>query len=179
MLEQQLKDIIDKRIEGSKIQSRAAWIEDGEKPTKYFFELEWKKQSAARITELKTEHKSVYADKEILEVAQAFYQALYTEEPVDLETQNKLLDQLDNRLDDREKRTCEGPVTRLELDAAIRKMNLNKSPGPDGLTTEFYRTFWKELADDLCKIYNYAYEEEQLSDSQTKSMLRLLFKKGE
>ena len=58
-------------------------------------------------------------------------------------------------------------------------MNLNKSPGPDGLTTEFYWTFWNELADDLCDIYNSAYEKEQLSDSQTTSILRLLFKKGE
>ena len=56
---------------------------------------------------------------------------------------------------------------------------MNKSPGPDGLTTEFYRTFWNELADDLVEVYNYAHLEGNLADSQTKSILRLLFKKGE
>ena len=57
-------------------------------------------------------------------------------------------------------------------------MHVNKSPGPDGLTTEFYHTFWTELADDLCAVYNYAHEQEQLPDTQATSILRLLFKKG-
>lgn len=52
-----------------------------------------------------------------------------------------------------------------------------KSPGPDGPTIEFYRTFWKELSVDLCDLYNNAYE--HLSTSQTSSLLRLLFKKGD
>ena len=81
---------------------------------------------------------------------------------------------LDKRLDDITKRQCDGPITRAELDVSIRKMHLNKSPGPDGLSTEFYQTFWKELAQDLCEVYNYAYTAEHMSDSQTNSLLRLL-----
>ena len=161
------------------MRSRAAWLEDGEKTTKYFFELEHKKQSAACISQLRTENKTITSDNEILETAHAFYQDLYTDEPVDTEMQDKLLDQLGNRLNNREKQTCEGPVTRLEIDTSIKKMNLNKSPGPDGLTTEFYRTFWNELADNPVEVYNYAYIEGKLPDSQTKSLLRLLVKKGE
>jgi hypothetical protein len=178
-LEHELQTTTENRIAGCKIRSRAAWIEDGEKPTRYFFELERKKQTAARITELQTRNGLARSDKDILAVAHAFYQELYTNEPVDTATQDKLLAQLDNRLDEHAKRTCEGPVTRPELDASIKKMHVNKSPGPDGLTTEFYQTFWTELADDLCAVYNYAHEQEQLPDTQATSILRLLFKKGE
>lgn len=131
-------------------------MEDGKKPSKFFFDLERTKQSAACITKLISGNRTVSLDSDILDVAQAFYQELYTDEPVDIAMQDKLLDRLDKRLNNRKKLTCEGPVTRPELDASIKKMNLNKSPGPDGLTTEFYRTFWNELADDLCDIYNSA-----------------------
>ena len=126
-------------------------------------------------------NRTVSLDRDILDVAQAFYQELYTDEPVDIALQDKLLNRLDKRLSNSDQLTCEGPVTGPELDASIKKMNLNKSPGPDGLTTEFYRTFWNELADDLCDIYNSAttHEKERMSDSQTTSILRLLFKKGE
>ena len=179
LLEQQLKDIVDKRLDGIKIRSRAAWMEDSEKPTRYFFDLERKKQSAACISLLRTENKTVTTDTGILETAHAFYQGLYTEEPVDIGMQNKLLNQIDKHLFNTEKQNCEGPITRQEIDTSIKGMNMNKSPGPDGLTTEFYRSFLNELADDLVEIYNYAYLEGNLADSQTKSILRLLFKKGE
>ena len=58
-------------------------------------------------------------------------------------------------------------------------MHDNKAPGPDGLSTEFYRTFWSLLAEDLVRIFNIGYDKEQLSESQMSSLLRPLFKKGE
>ena len=138
-LEQQLD--IKNKLEEGKNQKQTAWMEDGEKASKFFFDLEWKKQSAACITKLISGNRAVSVDRDILDVAQAFYQELYTDELVNIALQDKLFDPLDKRLSNSEQLTCEGPVTRPELDASIKKMNLNKSPGPDGLTTEFYRTF--------------------------------------
>ena len=70
-------------------------------------------------------------------------------------------------------------MSRKELDSAIQKMHDNKAPGPDGLSTEFYRTFWPLLAGDLMEIFNLGHNQGQLSESQMTSLLRLLFKKGE
>ena len=39
-----LHNIVEEQKEGAKIRSRARWIEDGEKPTKYFYNLEKKEQ---------------------------------------------------------------------------------------------------------------------------------------
>jgi hypothetical protein len=36
---------------------------------------------------------------------------------------------------------CDGQLSMEECTEAISKMKLNKSPGIDGLTVEFYRTF--------------------------------------
>jgi hypothetical protein len=40
---------------------------------------------------------------------------------------------------------CDGEVTDTDCSEAIGNMKLNKSPGLDGLTVEFYRAFWGKL----------------------------------
>ena len=45
---------------------------------------------------------------------------------------------------------CEGPILESELLKALKNMSNNKSPRNDGLTKEFYETFWKDLKKPLC-----------------------------
>lgn len=40
------------------------------------------------------------------------------------------------------KELCDSDLTLQELDAAIKQSKPGKSPGPDGLTTDFYNFFW-------------------------------------
>ena len=58
-------------------------------------------------------------------------------------------------------------------------MKKNKSPGSDGLSVEFYQTFWNELKDLVLQSLNTAYETGKLSKSQRKSFLSLMFKKND
>jgi hypothetical protein len=55
-------------------------------------------------------------------------------------------------------------------------MKLNKSPGLDGLSVEFYRTFWDKLKYFLIKTYNKSYNVNLLIYSQHSSVLPLLFR---
>ena len=91
------------------------------------------------------------SDEQILDTARTFYEQLYRDDPVDQDIQDHFISQLDRRLDKRTKSTCGRPVTKEELMAAVKRkrMHRNKSPGQDGLTTEFYQTFWAELADNM------------------------------
>ena len=57
-------------------------------------------------------------------------------------------------------------------------MKLNKSPGLDGLTVEFYRAFWEKLKTILTYIYNKSHNGALMSYSQRSSILSLQFKKG-
>ena len=43
-----------------------------------------------------------------------------------------------------------------ETEKAMKMMQLNKSPGEDGLPIEFYRAFWNEIKTYLFNSYKYS-----------------------
>ena len=108
-----------------------------------------------------------------------FYQDLFSEEKVHLEAQAWLLDQLSMCLDEQEQDSCEGLLTFEECREALNGMDTGKSPGIDGLMAEFYLAFWAVLGSDLVEVLNFGYQNGQLSVSQRRGLLSLIFKKGE
>ena len=56
-------------------------------------------------------------------------------------------------------------------------MKLNKGPGIDGLTVEFYRTFWPFLKHFAVKVFNNCYVKEELSNTQKIGLISLIYKK--
>ena len=53
------------------------------------------------------------------------------------------------RLNQEEIEIMNNPNTSTEIEAVIRNLPKNKSPGPDGLTGEFYQTFREEIMPTL------------------------------
>ena len=43
------------------------------------------------------------------------------------------------KLNQEEMENLKRPITRMEIETVIRNLPANKSPGPDGLTAEFYQ----------------------------------------
>ena len=72
---------------------------------------------------------------------------------------------------------CEGDLNELELLKALKSMQNNKSPGNDGLTKEFYETFWNEIKNPFMNSIMEAREKKKLSTSQSQAVIRLIEKK--
>ena len=56
-------------------------------------------------------------------------------------------------------------------------MKNNKTPGNDGITKEFYETFWDELKTPLMKSVNQAFHTKILSISQRQAVIKVIEKK--
>ena len=108
----QIRDIDEEFISGVIVRSKELWVEQGEKPTNYFFNLEKMRQQKKEMTELKSHSGELLSDsKDIRKEMNDFYQDLFSEEEVDLKAQDWLLDQLSMSLDEQEQASSEGLLT--------------------------------------------------------------------
>ena len=69
------------------------------------------------------------------------------------------------RLNQEEMVIMNNPVASTEIQAVIKNFPINKSPGPDGFTGEFYQTFRDELMLILLKLFQKFAEEGTLPNS--------------
>ena len=72
---------------------------------------------------------------------------------------------------------CGGNLSESELFDALTSMQNNKSPGNDGITKEFYETFWKEIKGPFQNSIKKGYIVGELSISQGQAIIKLIEKK--
>ena len=169
---------------GYQIRSKAEWVEKGEKNTAYFLNLEKYRQSKNAIFKLtKSDGNEVDSKENILIEIVSYYQQLYSSKNVPTVEINSYFESLDSvnirKLNNFESNSCEGGITANECDRVLSKFKENKSPGSDGLPIEFYKQFWHLLKDHMISIFNEAFDNEKLSNSQNQGILTLLHKKGD
>ena len=176
-LKKELQFLYNKKGEGAIFRSKLRWSEQGEKPTKYFFNLEAKNFTQKTIIELKvSENKTVTNDKEILKLIEEFFADLFSSE---YSGSDDLFENfIENinlpQLSEEDKSALEGELTTAECLQILKTFSNGKSPGEDGFTTEFYVQFFDILAPDLLASLNAAYFHKEMSISQRRGVITLI-----
>lgn len=169
------------KLQSAQIRSKVKWIEDGEKNTKYFLNLERSRANAKLMPRLELENGAIITDQfEILEAQKEYFKTLYTRTLPD----NALEDNINSflhdcevpQLTDEDKLECEGKVTIDEASSALKLMKNGSSPGMDGLTTEFCKFFWSKLRAVIVDSFNKSFERGNLSFTQASAVITLIHK---
>ena len=96
---------------------------------------------------------------EIQTTIRDYYKQLYTHKLVNLEEMDKFLDTCTlPSLNQEEIETPKRPITRAEVEAAIKSLPTKTSPCPDGFTAKFYQTYKGELVPFLLKPHSKQYK---------------------
>ena len=179
-IEKELDEIYSAELKGALIRSKAKWIEEGEKSTKYFYSLERKHQLSNVINQLVGENGEIIEDpSELLNECCSFYDKLYTSDLItDISIDNYLSDIQTPVLNENEKQKCDLEVSELEIYEAIKNLKSHKSPGLDGITPEFYKEYWEIIKLPFMNMVKEVYLSGDLSCSMKTSVITLIFKKG-
>lgn len=174
-LQLKLDQLYISKAKGAFIRSRAKWMEEGEQNSSYFFKLEKHRQNRNGITRLSLNGTIVDNPKDIAEMCENFYKALY-ESKLSLPELEDFFDSLgeNRKIGEVNKTICDSPITISEIKDAIKKLKLNKSPGVDGLTSEFYKLFSAELAPFLLNVSIESFNNEVLPPSLCQSLITLI-----
>lgn len=176
-LNEKLKEIEKYECKGAILRSKAFWAIEEDKCNKYFLGLEKYRQNNKIIKELFDEDGSIVSDtSNILKVEEQFYSCLYNFEQNDKNEEANILSHISNKLDDTTKMSIEENISNDELNDSIKKMSANKSPGPDGLTVEFYKKFWPQLCPILLEIYEEVFKSGILTNSMKRGVITLIYK---
>ena len=172
----EIETLCDDIISGAKIRSKAQYLENNEKPTRYFLQREKKLATSKHMSKLTNEHGvTVTNNDDIVHECKTFYSKLYNHEPVDASLNDYFFEDLQALTPDASA-ACEGFITSDECWEAIKSMSCLKSPGLDGLPKEFYAFAFKYIGKSFVEMLNNSWEEGILAQSQRVGLITLICK---
>lgn len=174
-----LNDIYRMKAEGAFVRSRRKWLEEGERNSAYFFQLERARGKSNSIQKLSINDVITDDPKKIANYCATFYRSLYKSQYNVTEADNFFTHLTEPKLITEDQRSiCDSPLTPDEVLFAIKHLKLNKSPGVDGLTSEFYITFAEQLSPFLHAVFAESIEVQTLPPTLCQGLLTLIPKPG-
>ena len=159
--------------------SRARWVGEGEKVSKYFCNLEKRHYTSKIIRKIeKKDGTFVTEQDDIVKETKSFYESLYMQEDQinDVNLEDLIQEHEENipKLTEKQRNDLEGLISKEEVLSTLKRMKNGTSPGSDGFTVEFYKFFWNDLGSFLVRAINESFKKESLSSPQKEGIITLL-----
>ena len=147
-LKEELQNIRKNKMQGVLVRSRAKIIEEDEKPTTFFCNLEKYNYTSKIVPKLETDDGKIITDQhEILNETKKFYENLYASkisQLIDIDLHELFKNNDIKKLNKDESNSIEGPITYHEAALILKAMSNNRSPGSDGFSAEFLKNVLEE-----------------------------------
>ena len=108
-------------------------VQEGEKNSKYFANLEKKRAKSKVISRLNINGRIITNQAEILKEKKAYYGKFYRKQEQKNSSYN-FFDNNINKLNETDQNKCDSQLTEEECRLALKEMKHQKSPGSDGIT---------------------------------------------
>ena len=178
----ELQVIYENKGKGAIFRSKARWIESGEKPTKYFFNLEKRNYEKKIVSQLQIGDEAFLSDfKQVNSEIENHYRQFYRttikphEENDVQEKFERFVGNLNSpQLSEEENQELEIELSIDEVRNALRGFQNDKTPGDDGFTKEFYEVFFDLLSNALLDSFNAGFENGKLFISLKRVIISLI-----
>ena len=180
LLQSSLDNIYISKAKGAYIRSRAKWIEEGERSSAYFCRLEKSRQERNTIKALLIDNQECtdpkLISKEIFQFYSTLYSSSYSSSDADVFFEH--VQEWTPRIDACFKNICEADISMSEVEKAMKSLALDKSPGSDGLTSNFYRHFCQFIKDLVFNMLKEISESQTLPTTMKQGIITLIPKPG-
>ena len=106
---------------------------------------------------------------EIQRIIREYYENLYANKVDNIEETDNFLENYNlPTLTQEETQNLNRSITSNETELVIKKLPKNKTPGPDGFTSEFYQTYREDIIPILLKVFQKTEEEGIIPNSSMK-----------
>ena len=154
--------------------SRALWLKEGDKNSKFFHRIATSNRNRNTIGQLSIDGEVSTQQAAIKEHIVQFYEQLYTEG----EFQRPLLDGLEfNGLAEEDLEGLDRPFSEEEVFNVVKNFNGDKSPGPDGYSMAFYQACWSIIGREVMDVCNEFYDQGIFEKSINATFICLIPKK--
>lgn len=131
----------------------AIWIKEGDKNTSYFQKYANGRKRINSIWQIEVNGKTVYSTRDIQLEEVNFYKGIFKDRKVNAFTkQVKALEYFPRKFRDEEINCLQLSVTRGEVEWVLKSFPVDKSPGSDGWTPDFFIYFSNILLNDITKM---------------------------
>uniref|UniRef100_A0A670HL97 Reverse transcriptase domain-containing protein n=1 Tax=Podarcis muralis TaxID=64176 RepID=A0A670HL97_PODMU len=171
----QYMELMNQEIEWKIKQMRQKTFESADKCGKL---LAWqlkKRQKLNTVTSLEVDGKNIHKPNEIRNCFLSYFKKLYSQGPQKEEDIDEFLKQYGlQKISHQSKVDLNQKITEQEIEGAIQNMQLGKSPGPDGLTSRYYKALKEWLVQPLKEVCNEILEGKRAPESWKEAYITLI-----
>ncbi|KAJ4429879.1 hypothetical protein ANN_22083 [Periplaneta americana] len=166
-------------MEGTAIRARQLSMAAEERSALYHIVKEKQRGQMHYITNLKnTNGDDLKTTKQCLNEARNYYIHLYQRTPTSEEASNFLFQGVKQHINLDQHDAMARRITLQEIESALKQTTSNTAPGPDGLTYNFYKSYWQYVKDSLLEAFNEIYIEHKIPLGFTDGIIVLIPKRS-
>lgn len=175
-LELKILKVARQEEETWRLKSRQLWLKGGDSNTNYFHNQSKARRSRNAIRELKNGNGIwIRGQENLSNLARNHFHEIFTDEgEADLTAQADLLAGIPNMVPEDINQDLIKPIHEQEIKEAVWNLQIDKAPGPDGFTSNFYRATWSIIKDDLKCMLNWTRKKYKIGGATNSSFLALI-----